>query len=58
MHNFFFYNFPHLKDVAARAYIGKENVTKAIAEYAKLFTFNPDSEDRFLIHPKNHLRIT
>jgi serine/threonine protein kinase/tetratricopeptide (TPR) repeat protein len=52
-----FYNYPALKDVSARAYLGKGNIDEAIAEYKKLVTFDPDSQGRFLIHPKYHFRL-
>ena len=47
------YNTPFLKDVLARAYVKKGNLDKAIAEYERLTTFDPKSDEHFLIHPKS-----
>ena len=46
-----------LQDVLARAYIHKRELDKAISEYEKLITFDPNSKDRRLIHPKYHYRL-
>jgi tetratricopeptide (TPR) repeat protein len=50
----FSYNAPSGRDVAARAYIKKGALDKAIAEYEKLITFDPSSKDRRFILPKYH----
>jgi serine/threonine protein kinase/tetratricopeptide (TPR) repeat protein len=51
------YNVPSLKDVLARAYIQKGDIDKAIDEYEKLATVDPESEARYLIHPKFYYRL-
>ncbi len=51
------YSIPFLNDALARAYLQKEELDKAIAEYQQLITFDPNSEERRLIHPKLHYRL-
>ena len=47
-------NIPFLQDILARAYYRNGELDKAIAEYERLITFDPNSKDRRLIHPKYH----
>ena len=45
------YNMPFYKDVLARAYVKNGEPDKAIAEYVKLISFDPQQKDRYLVHP-------
>ncbi len=51
------YNAPFPKDVIVRASLQKGDVEKAIAEYKRIITFDPNSKDRRLIHPKYYYRL-
>jgi tetratricopeptide (TPR) repeat protein len=51
------YNHPFIKDVLARVYQRKGELDKAIAEYERLVTFDPDLESRCLIHPIYYYRL-
>ena len=51
------FNFPALKDVLARAYLGKGDRDKAIAEYERLATFDPLERSSFLIYPLTNYRL-
>jgi tetratricopeptide (TPR) repeat protein len=51
------YNIPFLRDVLARAYQQNGEIEKAIVEYERLITFDPDSQNRLLVHPKNYYRL-
>jgi serine/threonine protein kinase/cytochrome c-type biogenesis protein CcmH/NrfG len=47
-------NIPFLQDILAQAYYRNGELDKAIAEYERLVTFDPNSQDRRWINPKYH----
>jgi serine/threonine protein kinase/tetratricopeptide (TPR) repeat protein len=51
------YNFPLEQDVLARAYQKSGDLDKAIAEYQKLITSDPASQDRRIRNPVYHYRL-
>jgi tetratricopeptide (TPR) repeat protein len=53
----FLYNFPFLVDQRARALERKGMMKEAIAEYRRLLSFDPESDNRRLIHPLYHYRM-
>ena len=48
---------PFVRDFIPRAYLLEGEVDKAIAAYERLITFNPQSQDRRLVHPLNYYRL-
>jgi tetratricopeptide (TPR) repeat protein len=52
-----FYNIPFIRDTLARAYIQIGDLDKAVAEYERLLTFDPESKERRLMHPRLHYRL-
>jgi serine/threonine protein kinase/tetratricopeptide (TPR) repeat protein len=52
-----FYNLPAERDALARAYAAKGSVDRAIAEYERLITFDPESQNRRLVYPLLHYRL-
>lgn len=46
-------NMPFLRDTLARAYLKKGDIDRAIAAYEKMIMFDPEGQDRRLIHPKH-----
>ena len=52
-----YYNFPWMRDTLPRIYVQMGELDKAIDEYEKLVTFNPENRERRIIHPKFHYRL-
>jgi tetratricopeptide (TPR) repeat protein len=50
-------NMPFNQDVWARAYVANGELDKAIAKYEELITFDPNSSDRRIVHPKYHYEL-
>jgi len=55
--NYFRYNTPFQRDDLARAYADGGEIDKAIVEYERLITFDPNKPSRALIHPRYHYRL-
>ena len=55
--NIAFYNVPFISDTLARAYVQMGDLDKAISEYDRILTFDSESKERRLIHPKYHYRL-
>jgi tetratricopeptide (TPR) repeat protein/predicted Ser/Thr protein kinase len=51
------YNTPRPRDVLARVYQKKGDLDRALSEYERLITFNPESKERRLIHPLYYYRL-
>jgi len=51
------YNAPYPRDVLARIYQKKDDLDRAITEYERLITFNPETKERRLIHPLFYYRL-
>jgi len=50
-------NWPYIRDTLPRAYLKKGEIDDAIAVYEKQITFDPQSKERRLIHPKYHFLL-
>ncbi|MFC2084999.1 protein kinase [Bacteroidota bacterium] len=55
--NFLAVNFPVIKDGVAEAYLRKGDIDKAIEEYEKMMTLDPDSKNWRMVHPVYHFRL-
>jgi tetratricopeptide (TPR) repeat protein len=51
------YDLPFLQDTLARAYHENGRLDDAIAEYERKINFDPQSDDRHLIHPKYYFLV-
>ena len=45
------------KDILARVYLQNGELNKAIAEYERLITFDPNSKSKYLRNPRNYYRV-
>ena len=52
-----YYNLPIHRDLSARAYMQIGELDKAITEYERLITFDPNSKERRLVHPTFHYSL-
>jgi len=57
MQNIISFNMPFMKDALALAYKEKGQIDKAIAEYERLITVQPEQGRWTLIHPRYHYRL-
>ncbi|MCJ7594845.1 MAG: tetratricopeptide repeat protein [Desulfobacterales bacterium] len=55
--NCWLYNVPFLRDVLARAYRQKGDLSRAAAEYERLIHFKTRAEERNLVHPLYYFRL-
>ncbi len=51
------HNFPFERDTLARAYLKVGDIDKAIVEYERLITFDPNTLERSLIHPRYYYKL-
>ncbi|MGD8540397.1 MAG: protein kinase [Candidatus Aminicenantes bacterium] len=51
------HNFPFEKDTLARAYLKVGDIDKAIVEYKRLITFDPNTLERSLVHPRYYYKL-
>jgi serine/threonine protein kinase/Flp pilus assembly protein TadD len=56
-HTLIAYNADPNREIASRAYLKLGDLDKAINKHERLITFDPNSKDRRLIHPKYHYRL-